>query len=56
MVQGLIARYILTQQLRQMGVLGQGDEIPASSQFELVIKILLVVLLSFQFGEIVLLI
>ena len=35
MVQGMIGRYILTQQLRQMGVLGEGDEIPASSQFEL---------------------
>ena len=33
-VQGLIARYVLTHQLRQMGVLGQGDEIPTSSQFE----------------------
>lgn len=37
-VQGLIARYVLTHQLRQMGVLGQGDEIPTSSQFEYVFK------------------
>jgi hypothetical protein len=33
-VQGLIARYVLTKQLREMGVLGPSDEIPTSSQFE----------------------
>jgi len=37
-VQGLIARYILTKQLVQMGVVEEGGQIPATSQFEYVFK------------------
>eukprot|EP00116_Pleurobrachia_bachei_P004663 sb/3464925/ len=33
-VQGLIAKYVLTRQLRQMGVMGETDEILPNSQFE----------------------